>query len=254
MTAAGDEAINQCPGHNNQWCCDGNNVDVQCCKKNNRPFFDLGDSKPFATIGSGSTPSSAPVFATIVGVARADDPTNLGGGQPTSPPSSSAKPSKSSSSDTPSPSRTSSAISTPVTSLLTSISSGTDGPKTIVQTVTADPPSSATSTSTPVASPQPTSHSRLIAGSVIGVTLLLIFLGLALFLIRRHNRKHEKHPSQGPAHPSSPTPTDGTAEFAGGAKLLKPIPSIYKAKAEPGVPELASQPTGPDSSISTVNG
>ncbi|ORY15703.1 hypothetical protein BCR34DRAFT_661889, partial [Clohesyomyces aquaticus] len=54
-SAAGAEALTQCSSHNNQWCCDANRVDVDCCneKPEPRPFFDLAQGQAYMTIGQG---------------------------------------------------------------------------------------------------------------------------------------------------------------------------------------------------------
>ncbi|OCK74342.1 hypothetical protein K432DRAFT_430072 [Lepidopterella palustris CBS 459.81] len=62
LTAAGDEAVLQCSNHNNQYCCDGDRVHVHCCTDSNIEYFDLAQGIAYASIGSGSTPTSAPVI------------------------------------------------------------------------------------------------------------------------------------------------------------------------------------------------
>ncbi|KAF2177716.1 hypothetical protein K469DRAFT_355060 [Zopfia rhizophila CBS 207.26] len=248
--AFGAEAVSQCSGHNNDWCCDGDRVNVECCKRNNRPFFALQDGKAYATIGSGSTPSEAPTLATISGAAKAEN--TGGGGKSSDPPSSATK----ESTDSPSSTGDASSIAvgksssepTPVTSLQTSMSSGTAGVSTIIITSVIAPAASSTS-SPEESSSSSSSKSKIgvIVGCAVGIPLALALIGIIAWMLYRRRKNN-----QNPYRPSTPEPFPNSSEFAGGAKLHKPQATTYKSEIE--VPELASQAVGPGRPISIIKG
>ncbi|KAJ4292521.1 hypothetical protein N0V90_009184 [Kalmusia sp. IMI 367209] len=252
MSASGAEAITQCSDHDNQWCCDANRVDVECCKESPkpRPFFALQDPVAYGTAG-GNIGSSAPNLASITGKA-------LGGGSDsassTAPPSTSAtKSSDSSTSDSDSSaSPTSTGPSTPVTSVQTSVSSGTAGVSTLIITTILQPAASSTNGAAPTPSSGKKSKLPVIVGCAVGIPLALALLGILIWLFRK--RAHQKRV---PPYSETPDPyANGTAtpEFTGGAKFHKN--GVTKLEStDPGVPELGGgQGVGPERPISMIPG
>lgn len=249
MSAGGGESITQCSSHDNQWCCNADATHVNCCQESPepRPFFALQDGQAYATIG-GSSASSVPDLASITGLATGS---GSGGGASSTPaPSSSDSPSSNSAN---SPSK--SAESTPVTSLQTSVASGTAGVSTVIQTVVTPAPVPSSSSGPTATSSKSKSKSNigLIVGCAVGIPLALALIGILIWLLRK--RRHQK------THPYSETPdpySNGSAspEFAGGAKLHKNGGATkYRSESDgPGMPELAGQGVGPGRPISTIKG
>ncbi|KAF2206084.1 hypothetical protein GQ43DRAFT_360937 [Delitschia confertaspora ATCC 74209] len=265
MTAAGDEAITQCSGHGNQWCCDGDRVHRDCCTDNSMPFFDLSDGKAYATIGSGSTPSNAPTLATIQGPTSPQETGGGGGGgnSKSSSPFSSAAPSASS---TPASSKPSSApaskdsesstsdkSSSPsmTQSVQTSISSGSAGVSTIIITTNVPAASAASSPKDPQSKPSSKSKLPIIVGCAVGIPLGLAVLVLLALLYRRRRRSSVANPPEKSI--PSPDPAFEGSAFAGGA-AAKHGAGNKTYRHDPAIPELGSQPVGPGRPISTIKG
>ncbi|KAL1612147.1 hypothetical protein SLS60_000370 [Paraconiothyrium brasiliense] len=252
MTPAGAEAVTQCSNHDNQWCCDGDRIHIDCCQEQpKRPFFALQDPVAYGTIG-GKTGSSAPNLATITGkgTGSGDDSSSSTAASN----SASATQDSSSGNSASSTAASSTAASTLVTSLSTTVSSGSAGPTTIVTTIIQSAASSS-ATASPASTSKKSSNVGLIVGCAVGVPLALALIGILFWLFRK--RAHQKHTA--PPYTSSTdafTPTPATPEFAGGAKLHKPNSATkYAATANPGVPELGGgQGVGPERPVSMIPG
>jgi hypothetical protein len=249
MKASGAEAITQCSNHNNDWCCDANRVDVDCCQQKPapRPFFALQDPKAYGTIG-GSTGSSAPNLASITGKVSGG-----GGGGGDSPSSTAPSASASATKDSaPSDSTSSTPASTPLTSLSTSVSTGTAGPTTIVTTIIQSAPTTSAGASSPSPAPEKKSKIGLIVGCTVGAPLALALAGILFWLFRkRAHQKAHSSPLNSSTDAFTPTP-----DFAGGAAMHKNGAATTKlASANPGVPELAGgQGVGPERPVSMIPG
>lgn len=274
MSAAGAEAVQQCSNHNNQWCCNANRVDVRCCDEEPepRPFFNLQDGEAYATIGRNQA-SEAPNLATITGSALSGS----GGGnnpRPTSTnndddsssdsPQTTESPSTDSNSDSDSPS--SSIRTTPLTTVQTSVISGSDGLSTAVRTSTIPPTETAASGESDPNSDNNDdggSNIPLIVGCAVGIPLALAFIGIMIWLLRKR-RAQETHQNL-----PSPDMYENNPSFAGGANFgaetgaaaaaamaEKNRHSAHSNAPPPrdGVSELMGQSVGPDRPVSTVKG
>ncbi|KAF2268308.1 hypothetical protein CC78DRAFT_530226 [Lojkania enalia] len=251
VSGVGGEDIRQCSNHDDQWCCNADNVNVKCCDEwpEPRPFFDLAQGQAFATIGSDSTPSENPTVATITGLASGTGDGNSQ--QPSTPASSSL--SQDGSSESPSPTPTDNTMS--ITSHRTSVSSGSGGPETVETETTYSTPTS-TSTQVPSSDDSDSGNSNIgvIVGCAVGIPLAIALVGIVAWLLRKR-RKQKNHPyaesAEGFANNGS-SPEKGSPEFAGGAKLHKPGTSYYRNEAS--IPELGGQGVGPGRPISTIKG
>jgi hypothetical protein len=255
-SATGAESITQCSSHNDDWCCNGDDVHVNCCKESPapRPFFALQDGKAYATIDRGVTASSVVSLASITGIALA---TGSGGGSQASKtpaPSSSAAPSSATANAALSSPAVSSVTSlTPVTSLKTSVSLGTSGVVTLVLTVITTP--SATPTNENVSSGLPSSPATkssskigIIVGCAVGIPLALALAGI-IFWILRKRRAQKANPYKETSEVSN---LAGSPGFGGaGGKLGKK--EKYR-HSQPGSAEIDSNPVGPGRVVSQIPG
>ncbi|KAF2273396.1 uncharacterized protein EI97DRAFT_444925 [Westerdykella ornata] len=278
MRAGGGESITQCSNHNNDWCCNADATNVNCCQESPepRPFFVLQDGRAYATVGSNQA-SDVPNIASITGIATSKKDGNKDKPSQTPAPSSSDDKPKSSespsspSSKTANPDSASPAPTTPSTSLETSITSGTAGISTIIITRTLDPASSEHSTS----SPSPTSNNGssksnipIVVGCAVGIPLALALIGILAWLLRKRARQNGEHK---PLESPTLDPYSGESSgFAGGAKLTgagaagmteknRHFAGHYSnatstAPLDPGVPELMGRNVGPGRPVSTIVG
>ncbi|OAL54138.1 hypothetical protein IQ07DRAFT_584720 [Pyrenochaeta sp. DS3sAY3a] len=244
MSAAGGESITQCSNHDNNWCCNADNIHVKCCQESPapRPFFALQDGRAYATIG-GSIASAAPTLNTITGLVS-------GTGSGTSAPRTSAPTTSAASSSTPA---TSASPSRVITSLQTSVTSGSAGVETLTITnVITQGPDPTADTSSQSGGGGGSSNIGLIVGCAVGIPLALALVGIVLWMLRKR-RQQKANPYKETAeldHPDSPS-------FAGGiaAKLGKNTnQSTTYRHSRPGTAEIDGQPVGPGRPISTVKG
>ncbi|KAF2493921.1 hypothetical protein BU16DRAFT_562876 [Lophium mytilinum] len=238
LTAVGDEALLQCSNQNDQWCCDGDRTHVHCCTDDNIQYFDMPKGKAYATVGSGSTPSSAPTVNTF-GPGTAVSASSRAATSSSSPSSSSqqasvAASSESSSSSTPKPSSKVAGV----TSVRTSLSSGSSGVATVFITI---PPSSSPTTTS--SSSSKGSHTGLIVGCAVGVPVGLALLGLLTFLLLRRRKNAA----------AIATGADGKPGTAASTS------AFYKSEMEPAEygpapSELAGNPIGTARPVSMLPG
>ncbi|KAF2735718.1 hypothetical protein EJ04DRAFT_542841 [Polyplosphaeria fusca] len=248
MQRVGGESMTQCSDQNNQWCCNADNVHVDCCKESPepRPFFSLASGKPYATIGTGDLPSDAPNLASITGLASG---TQSGGGStPTPSPSSNGDSSRGSSAVT----AEGSTVPEPITSVRTSVSSGSDGVSTQVVTSVITPPASTNNPSSTSSDDNGSNdHIGLIVGCAVGIPLALALAGIIFWMLRKRRHQKNTNPYDSP-EPFANDSLGASPAFAGGAKLHKPGATTYKS--ETNVPELSGQSVGPARPISTIKG
>jgi hypothetical protein len=244
--AGGGEAITQCSNHNNDFCCNADAVNVNCCQESPapRPFFQLQDGRAYATIGRNQA-SSAPTLASFTGLAT-------GSGTGSSPSKTSAPASSAPSSATPTPSRAVSSA-TPVTSVQTSVSSGPAGVVTIEKTIISTPPPDPTAnTASSNASPSGKSKSNigLIVGLAVGIPLALALLGIVFWMMRKRRQQkaspYKNSPEMEGDSPNSPA-------FAGGAAAKVGKKDVYR-HSRPGTTEIDGNPAGPGRPISEIPG
>jgi hypothetical protein len=254
MTVGGGESITQCSNHNNQWCCNADATNVNCCQEEPepRPFFNLQDGVAYATIGSNQA-SSNPTVSTVTGLASS----GAGGSSPSQTSragsSASAAASTAESSNAPSSAagsaRPASASATPVTSVATSIRSASGGsaPETIYITNVITP------TATPNASGGGEASSGgsgtnigLIVGCAVGIPIALALVGILIWMLRKRR--------QAKAHPYKATP-DGSEspDIAAAALAGTKKQEIYR-HSRPGTAEIDSNPVGPGRPNSTIPG
>ena len=213
---------------------------MNCCSNDSLTYFNLPDGKAFATIGSGSTPTTAPVVNTFdsnpsSSAAKSSAAKSSAAHSSAAPSSvtaaaSSAAQSTSAAQDSTSPPTSSATAYTTIRTFLTTGSSGA------VATVYI------TSTTAPTASPTPTSpphpsHTGLIVGCAVGIPLGLALLGLLAFLLYRRRRNS---PSSDPGGPND-------AIYAGTYK------APHQAQAQL-PPELGGEPIGAGRPISVLKG
>jgi hypothetical protein len=245
-SAGGGEAITQCSNHDNDFCCNADRVNVNCCQESPapRPFFQLQDGRAYATIGRNQA-SSAPTLASFTGLAT-------GSGTASSPSRTSAPASSAPSSATPTPSRVVSPA-TPVTSVQTSVSSGPAGVVTIEKTIISTPPpdptaNTANSNSSP--SGKSSTNIGLIVGLAVGIPLGLALLGIVLWMMRKRRQQkaspYKNSPEMEGDSPNSPA-------FAGGAAGKLGKKDVYKP-SRPGTTEIDGNPAGPGRPISEIPG
>lgn len=241
LIAAGDEAIVQCSNKNNKWCCDGDRIHVKCCSNDSLTYFDLPHGNVFAIIGSGSTPTTAPVvntFGSNPSSAAKSSAAKSSAAHSSAAPSSSVTASSAAASSTAQPTSAAQDSTFPPTSstaayttIRTSLTTGSSGAIATVYI---------TSTTAPTASPTPgphPSHIGLIVGCAVGIPLGLALLGLLAFLLRRRSRNS---PSSGPNDPND-------AVYAGTYK------APHRAQAQL-PPELGGEPIGPGRPVSVLKG
>lgn len=243
MSAAGGESITKCSNHNNQWCCNADATSVDCCQEEPepRPFFNLQKGDAYATVGS-SEASSNPTISTVTGAATY-------GPSASSPASSSTAVS---SSDTPSPATSNpptSALTTPVTSIGTSVRSvsGSSGRETVYITNVITPIATADAVGTGASSSG--SHDTnigLIIGCAVGIPLALALIGILLWMLRKR-RQQKDNPYK--------TSLDGgdSPDMAPAALASSKKQEIYR-HSRPGTTEIDSNPVGPGRPTSTIAG
>jgi len=233
MNAPGGESITQCSNHNDDWCCNGDATNVNCCQESPapRPFFAIRDGQAYATIGT-STASSAPTLSGITGLATP------GNASPTQPSAGSRQPSV-----------TPNAVSSTakgVTSVGVSLSTGTAGVATVYITSVVMPTAPPTSGSTTGGN----SNLGLIIGCAVGVPLALALAGIIFWLCRRRrDQKSEAYKQFTELDGNSPTttvPPGGAAARFGKNHELR--------YARPGTAEIDGNPVGVASPISAIPG
>lgn len=232
--------MKQCSDHNNQWCCNGDDTNVKCCQESPapRPFFNLQDGKAYATIGSNQA-STNPNLASITGLASSSG---------SSPSQSTAAGSTARASTTPRPSS-----ARPVTSELTSVSSGSAGVQTIVQTliVTPTPNPTAATGSSSSSSDSSKPNIGLIVGCAVGIPLALALLGIVFWMLRK--RRQQKANPYGKSESFNGADSPGSPGFAGGAAAKLGKQEKYR-HSRPGTTEIDGAPAGPGRPISTLPG
>lgn len=236
MNAPGGESITQCSDHNNDWCCNGDATNVNCCKESPapRPFFAIRDGQAYATIGSGSPASSAPTLSGITGLATS------GGASATQTSAGSRQQSV-----TPD-----AVVSTgkPVTSVGVSLSTGTAGVATVYITNVIMPTAPPTSGST--ASSSGNSNLGLIIGCAVGIPLALALAAILFWLCRkRRNKKSEAYNEFTELDGNSPTTTGPPAGAA--ARFGKRQEFRH---SRPGTAEIDGNPVGVPSPVSAIPG
>jgi hypothetical protein len=246
-TAYGAESLTQCSDHNNNWCCNADNVNVKCCQESPapRPFFQLQDGKAYATIGKNQA-SNQPNLASITGLASGS---GSGTSPATSAPASSAPPPASSS-----PSATPTATPTPFSSAITSVSSGSAGVQTIIKSVlvtpTPDPTANTASTNNNSSSGSSgSSKTGLIVGCAVGIPLALALIGIVAWMLRkRRQQKNNAYKTSSELDNESTTGTPLTGAAAAHRNNEK-----YR-QSRPGTIEADSLPAGPGRPISQIPG
>ncbi len=249
MTVAGGESITQCSNHNNQWCCNGDATNVDCCNEEPepRPFFNLQDGVAYATVGSNQA-SSNPTISTVTGLAFPGSNTS-----PTSQAGSSAAASSAAASSSPAGSSASSAHPTsvtPVTSVATSVrsASGSSGAETIYITNVSTPTATADTSSNDASSNDASSGGSgtpigLIVGCAVGIPLALTLIGILIWMLRKRRQQRTK--------PYKTTPDGGESPDIAPAPLAKQ--KVYR-HSRPGTSEIDSNPVGPGRPNSTIPG
>lgn len=241
----GGEAMAQCSNHNDDWCCNADNVNVKCCQESPapRPFFQLQDGRPYATIGRNQA-SSAPVLSSITGLASESG----GGSQPSRTPEPDSSTAGNPSSRNAAISSRPSASPTPV-SVSQSVSSGPNGQiVTVPVTIYATPTPGANTNSPSNSGSGSGSGSNLgvIIGCAVGIPLALALLGILIWLLRKRRTQKKTAP-----YKDSPE-MDGSSvspAFAGG-KLGK---DVYR-HSQPGTSEIDGAPIGATRPVSNVPG
>lgn len=236
LIAAGDEAIVQCSNKKDKWCCDGDRIHVKCCSNDSLTYFDLPDGNVFATIGSGSTPTTAPVVNTFdSNPSSAKSSKAHSSAMPSSATVDALTAASSTAQSTSAAQDSTSPPTSPAAAYITTRTYLTTGSSGAIVTVYI------TSTIAPTASPTQTppphpSHTGLIVGCAVGIPLGLALLGLLAFLC--HRRRNS--PSSDPNGPSD-------AIYAGTYKA----PHLAQAQLPP---ELGGEPIGAGRPISVLKG
>lgn len=245
MTVAGGESITQCSNHNNEWCCNGDATQVDCCQESPapRPFFNLQDGSAYATIGSNEA-SSNPVLSTITGIATY-------GSSGSSPTAAAATPTTSAQSSAQSSTHASAHLSAqtkPVTSIATSVrsASGGSGPQTIYITNVITPTAAADSASGGSSSGGHDTNLGLIIGCAVGIPLGLALIGALIWMLRKRR--------QAQAHPYKATPDGGESPDMAAAALATTKKAEVFRHSRPGTTEIDSNPVGPGRPNSTIPG
>ncbi|KAJ4366257.1 hypothetical protein N0V83_007893 [Neocucurbitaria cava] len=248
MTASGGESITQCSGHDNDWCCNADAQHVNCCKESPspRPFFQLQDGKAYATVGS-STASSVPTISSITGLASGTG--TAGSASQTSAAASSGGSSAGSRAVT---ADATSASASPYTSLSASVTSDAGGVRTVYNTLvitpTSDPTAAAGSSSTGSKSK---SNLGLIIGCAVGIPLVLAFLGIAIWLLRKRRQQKAANPYKETSEIDDNSPN--SPGFIGGAAGKLGKKQTFRS-SRPGTAEIDGNPVGPGRPVSTVKG
>ncbi|KAF2024190.1 hypothetical protein EK21DRAFT_79212 [Setomelanomma holmii] len=239
----GAEAITQCSNHNNQWCCDADRTNVNCCQESPsaRPFFNLQDGRAYATIGSNQA-STAPVLSSITGLWSGSATANAVSSTPA--PSSGGSSGRASSA-------TSRAVSSaqPVTSEVVSVSSGSQGLVTIIQTIVSTPPAGAAN-GTSSSSGGSSTNIGLIVGCAVGIPLALALLGIIIWMLRKRRNQKKTAYKETPEMDGDST---GSPTFAGGAAAKLGKKNVYR-HSKPGTSEIDSNPVGPGRPVSNIPG
>lgn len=248
MTVGGGESITQCSSHSDQWCCNADATNVDCCKEEPepRPFFNLQDGVAYATIGSNQA-SSNPTISTVTGLATSG---SSGSSPSTSQAaSSSAAASSNAVSSTATSARVTAASATPVTSVATSVrsASGGSGPETIYITNIITPTATAGSSSGDASSSGGSgSNLGLIIGCAVGIPLALALIGILIWMLRKRR--------QAKAHPYKPTADGGESPDLASAALASAKKQEIYRHSRPGTSEIDSNPVGPGRPNSTIPG
>ncbi|KAF1926284.1 uncharacterized protein M421DRAFT_94129 [Didymella exigua CBS 183.55] len=241
LTVSGGESITQCSNHNNQWCCNGDATNVDCCqeKPEPRPFFNLQDGTAYATIGSNQA-SSNPTISTVTGLATSSS----SGSSATSQASSAAAADSSSAAAS---SVSSSVNTTPITSVATSVrsASGTSGPETIYITNVITPTATADASSGGSSGGSGT-NLGLIIGCAVGIPLALALVGTIIWMLRKRR--------QAQTHPYTATPDGGESPHMASAALASHKETEVYRHSRPGTAEIDSNPVGPGRPTSTIPG
>ncbi|KAH7086057.1 hypothetical protein BKA63DRAFT_32016 [Paraphoma chrysanthemicola] len=239
----GAEGIAQCSNHNNQWCCDGDRTNVNCCQESPspRPFFQLQDGRAYATIGRNQA-STVPTLSSITGLVSGSASANAASS--TAQGSSSGTTARGSSASRPQSS------ATPITSEVQVVSSGSAGLVTITQTVVTTPSVAAGGgTSTDSSSGGGGSNIGLIVGCAVGIPLALALFGIIFWMLRkRRNQKKSAYEET----PEMDADSTGSA-FAGGAGAKLGKKDVYR-HSRPGTSEIDSNPVGPGRPVSNIPG
>lgn len=242
-STGGGESITQCSNHDNEWCCNADAQNVNCCQESPspRPFFSLASGSAYATIGARQA-SSAPDLESITGLATSSGDSSA---------SRTSAGTSATSAGSRQPSATANSVSTaaPVTSVGTSISSGSAGVATIYVTTVLTPtaPTTASSTAAPASSGGGNSNLGVIIGCAVGIPLALAVAGILFWLWRKRRNQqagaYKETPELSGDSPTSPG-------FAGGAaaKLSK------NRHSRPGTAEIDGNPVGVGRPVSTVKG
>ncbi|KAL6708798.1 hypothetical protein ACN47E_002205 [Coniothyrium glycines] len=239
MSAFGGESITQCSNHDNNWCCNADAQNVNCCSESPtpRPFFALRDGSAYATIGS-STASAVPTISTITGLAT-------GSGS-----ASSAAPSSAGSRGQSATANAASTTRTPVTSVQASLSSGSAGVATIYITNVITPSADPTAGANNGGSSQNGGGSTnigLIVGCAVGIPLGLALIGILVWMLRK--RRNNK------SNPYKETPElDAEASGSAGVAAAKLGKDKKFRHSRPGTAEIDGNPIGASRPISTVPG
>jgi hypothetical protein len=255
MKAAGGESITQCSSHNNDWCCNADAQHVDCCKESPspRPFFALQDGQAYATIGRNQA-SSVVSLASITGLALATGSGSGSQASKTSAPSSAAAQSSVTPDAYSSSPVASSATPSPVTSIQTSVSTGSAGVVTVQVTIVSTPPATPTTSNTggdPSSSTASKSNSKLgvIIGCAVGIPLALALAGIIFWILRKR-----RQPKVNPYKETSEVgDVAGSPGFAGGAAAKLGKKDKYR-HSQPGSAEIDSNPVGPGRPVSHIPG
>ncbi|KAI4622605.1 uncharacterized protein J4E87_006172 [Alternaria ethzedia] len=246
VKAVGGESITQCKDHDDQWCCNADAVNVNCCKESPspRPFFALQDGKAYATIGQNQA-STAPNLATITGLAQSGG--GSGGGNQASKTTaggSSGSPSTDAPNSGSATATADDAATTPFSSVIQSLStSAGGGVVTIQNTVLVTPtPTAGSSNANNDSSSSGSSKSNLglIIGCAVGIPLALALVGIIFWLLRKR-RQQKANPYHDPS-----SEVEGDSPLVGGGaagKLNKSKKETYR-NSRPATAEIDGNPIG----------
>ncbi|KAI4943567.1 hypothetical protein J4E91_009204 [Alternaria rosae] len=243
MTVGGGESITQCSDHDNQWCCNADAQNVNCCKESPspRPFFALQDGNAYATIGQNQA-STAPNIATITGLATSgggggNGPSKTSAGGSSGSPSTDAPNSGSATATADDASTTGTPFSSVVQSLSTSAGGGV---VTIQNTVLITPTPTAGSSNSNDGNSSSSGGSKsnlgLIIGCAVGIPLALALLGIIFWLLRKR-RQQKANPYKDPSE------VEGDSPLVGAAKLNKSKKETYR-NSRPATAEIDGNPIG----------
>lgn len=238
-TAGGAESITQCSNHDNNWCCNGDATNVNCCQESPapRPFFALQDGNAYATIGT-STASAIRTLSGITGLATSASGTGISTTSRSSSTSAGSR-SNTATATVNSVSTTASAF----TSVVQSVTSGSAGVATIYITSVVTPTAASTADSS---SGGGSSNLGLIVGCAVGIPLGLALIGIVFWMLRkRRNQKANPYELDGDSPNSS--------GIAGGAAAAKAKKEQFR-HSRPGTAEIDGNPVGVGRPVSTVTG